>query len=159
MKVYNGYLFAKVNGNLDLSEMKIPEQQYPRFFDRMMEILERDIFPFYKKMTYLGEHHFSHDEAIKGVQDLKNFYINAMYQQFNITTPANRLQEKFNQLFVQFQYFKSIRTRKHSNIHNYFNELDYVYAHITPAPKFKILFFTDIFITDLCHFTIFLDML
>ncbi|MBE9916900.1 phosphotransferase [Paenibacillus donghaensis] len=101
IKVYNGNLFAKVKGNVDLSEMQIPEQQYPELVERMRGILERDFFPFYEKMSCLGEQHLSHHEAIQGVQDLKDFYIHAMYQQFNITMPAEILQERFKQLFVE----------------------------------------------------------
>lgn len=101
MKVYNGYVFGKIEGDIDLTEMQIPEEQYPRLFERMMEILERDFFPFYQKITRRIEQQLSHDEAIDGIRALKDFYVQAYYQHFNITFPADFLKERFQQLFVE----------------------------------------------------------
>lgn len=101
IKIHEGYLFGKAQTAMDLTAIQIPEEQFPRLFERMMEILERDFFPFYEKVVSWSEQTLTFQGAIESVQALKDFYVLGYYQHFNIVFPQVLLQEKLERLFVE----------------------------------------------------------
>lgn len=101
LKSHHGYLFANAQTGMDLTTIQIPEDQFPRLFERMMEILEGDFFPFYEKIAVWSKQSLTDQEAIEYIQALKDFYVLGYYQHFNIVFPQVLLQERLQRLFVE----------------------------------------------------------
>ncbi|MGE6630185.1 PEP/pyruvate-binding domain-containing protein [Bacillus sp. NPDC077027] len=92
IKLYSGHIFASpAHNEMETANESVIDpsiiETLPLISERMYQILEKNFFPFYKSLDEKINQPLSVEEAIKGFEELKAFYIQAYDDHFDIVVP------------------------------------------------------------------------
>ncbi|WP_144483644.1 PEP/pyruvate-binding domain-containing protein [Bacillus safensis] len=107
IKLYRGHLYSAPalpeaqEGAAPVFDERIFEL-FPHLSERMYEILEKNFFPFYEKLDRQMKEPMTIEKAIIGFEELKDFYIQAYDDHFDIVTPQIILSAIIEDMLVTY---------------------------------------------------------
>ncbi len=107
IKLYRGHLYSAPDlpqtedGAAPVFDESIFEL-FPHLSERMYEILEKNFFPFYEKLDRQINEPMTIEKAIIGFEELKDFYIQAYDDHFDIIMPQVILSSIIEDMLVTY---------------------------------------------------------
>lgn len=105
IKLYRGHLYSSPSMPEASEEPVFDEslfEMFPRLSERMYRILKQNLFPLYEKLDRQITQPLTIDEAIIGFQELKEIYLRAYDDHFDIVIPQVILSAIIEDMLVSY---------------------------------------------------------